>query len=156
MNVIRLSFLGISQYWFRYLTISQYWFMASSSISYASLLCHPYRHCFECVSLCVNVILFGKIKYLTWLEVLPCCRHAQNHYLHWCWPRFMSPYGCTGPQWVNISFVLVLQQLNHQNAPADPMSSVCTGPIEQIIRVTFNSGIAKEPRFILKTCGLLT
>ena len=24
--------------------------MASSSISYASLLCHPYRHCFECVS----------------------------------------------------------------------------------------------------------
>ena len=45
--------------------------MASSSISYASLLWHPYRHCFECVSWCVNVTLFGKIKYLTWLDVLP-------------------------------------------------------------------------------------
>ena len=27
---------------------------------------------------------------------------ATNHYLSQCWPRSMSPYGATRPQWVNI------------------------------------------------------
>ena len=52
---------------------------ASSSIGYAFMLCHPYRHCFECVSLCVNVMLFGKIKYLTWLGSTPCDPWANCH-----------------------------------------------------------------------------
>ena len=29
------------------------------------------------------------------------CPRATIHYLGQCWPRTMSPYGVTGPQWVN-------------------------------------------------------
>ena len=30
------------------------------------------------------------------------CREATSHYLNPCWPRSMSPYGVTRPQWVNL------------------------------------------------------
>ena len=30
-----------------------------------------------------------------------CCQ-ATSHYLNQCWPRSMSPYGVTRPQWVNL------------------------------------------------------
>ena len=30
------------------------------------------------------------------------CRQATSHYLNHCWPRSLSPYGATRPQWVNI------------------------------------------------------
>ena len=33
------------------------------------------------------------------------CNQASSHYLGQYWPRFMSPYGITRPQWVNISSV---------------------------------------------------
>ena len=29
------------------------------------------------------------------------CHQATSHYFSQCWPRSMSPYGVTGPQWVN-------------------------------------------------------
>ena len=29
------------------------------------------------------------------------CRQATSHYLSQCWPRSLSPYGVTRPQWVN-------------------------------------------------------
>ena len=29
------------------------------------------------------------------------CRQATSHYLSQCWPRSVSPYGVTRPQWVN-------------------------------------------------------
>ena len=28
------------------------------------------------------------------------CHQARSHYLNQCWPRSMSPYGITRPQWV--------------------------------------------------------
>ena len=31
-----------------------------------------------------------------------CCQ-ATSHYLNQCWPRYMSPYGVTRPQWVDTS-----------------------------------------------------
>ena len=31
------------------------------------------------------------------------CRQATSHYLSLCWPRSMSPYGVTGPQWANFA-----------------------------------------------------
>ena len=31
---------------------------------------------------------------------------ASSHYLSQCWPRFMSPYGVTRPQWVDIKCVV--------------------------------------------------
>ena len=34
------------------------------------------------------------------IAVAWCC-HATSHYLNQCWPRSISPYGVTRPQWVN-------------------------------------------------------
>ena len=38
----------------------------------------------------------------TLVQVMACCRQATSHYLNQCWPRFMSLYGITRPQWVNV------------------------------------------------------
>ena len=37
----------------------------------------------------------------TLVQVMAWCRQAASHYLSQCWPRFLSPYGVTRPQWVN-------------------------------------------------------
>ena len=37
----------------------------------------------------------------TLFQVMACCHQATSHDLSQCWPRSMSPYGITGPQWVN-------------------------------------------------------
>ena len=29
------------------------------------------------------------------------CRQATSHYMNQCWPRSLSPYGITRPQWIN-------------------------------------------------------
>ena len=36
----------------------------------------------------------------TLFQVMAWCRQATSHYLNQCWPRSMSPYGVTRPQWV--------------------------------------------------------
>ena len=36
------------------------------------------------------------------VQVMAWCRQATSHYLSQCWPRSLSPYGVTRPQWVNI------------------------------------------------------
>ena len=38
----------------------------------------------------------------TLVKVMAWCRQATNHYLCQCWPRSLSPYGVTRPQWVNL------------------------------------------------------
>ena len=38
----------------------------------------------------------------TLVQALACCHHATSHYLSQCWPRSMSSYGVTRPQWVNV------------------------------------------------------
>ena len=43
----------------------------------------------------------------TLVEVMAWCRQATSHYLSQCWPRFMSPYGITRPQWVNMEVNIV-------------------------------------------------
>ena len=37
----------------------------------------------------------------TLVQVMAWCHQATSHYLSQCWPRFMSRYGVTRPQWVN-------------------------------------------------------
>ena len=37
----------------------------------------------------------------TLVQVMAWCHQATSHYLNQCWPRSMSPYGVTRPQWVN-------------------------------------------------------
>ena len=46
----------------------------------------------------------------TLVQVMAWCRQATSHYLSQCWPRFMSPYGVTRPQWVNLPYVVGLVQ----------------------------------------------
>ena len=40
------------------------------------------------------------------VQVMAWCRQATSHYLSQCWPRSLSPYGITRPQWVNWSELL--------------------------------------------------
>ena len=40
----------------------------------------------------------------TLVQVMAWCHQATSHYLSQCWPRSMSPYGVTRPQWGNIIF----------------------------------------------------
>ena len=35
------------------------------------------------------------------VQVMAWCSQAPSHYLSQCWPRSLSPYGVTRPQWVN-------------------------------------------------------
>ena len=37
----------------------------------------------------------------TLVQVMAWCHQATSHYLSQCWPRSLSPYGATRPQWVN-------------------------------------------------------
>ena len=34
------------------------------------------------------------------IQVMAWCHQATSHYLSQCWPRSVSPYGTTRPQWV--------------------------------------------------------
>ena len=36
----------------------------------------------------------------TLVQVMAWCRQTTSHYLSQCWPRSLSPYGVTRPQWV--------------------------------------------------------
>ena len=36
----------------------------------------------------------------TLVQVMAWCHQATSHYLSQCWPRSLSPYGVTRPQWV--------------------------------------------------------
>ena len=35
------------------------------------------------------------------VQVMAWCRQTTSHYLSQCWPRSLSPYGVTRPQWIN-------------------------------------------------------
>ena len=37
----------------------------------------------------------------TLVQLMAWCRQAPSHYQSQCWPRSMSPYGVTRPQWAN-------------------------------------------------------
>ena len=53
------------------------------------------------------------VSHLGVLSIL-ICRQATSHYLSQCWPRCLSPYDVTRPQWVNAlkcSFELQLRRL---------------------------------------------
>ena len=40
----------------------------------------------------------------TLFQVMAWCCQASSHYLNQCWPRSLSPYGVTRPQWVKLIF----------------------------------------------------
>ena len=39
----------------------------------------------------------------TLVQVMAWCRQATSRYLSQCWPRYLSPYGVSRPQWVNMT-----------------------------------------------------
>ena len=41
----------------------------------------------------------------TLVQVMAWCRQATSHYLSQCWPRSLSPFGDTRPQWVNVEII---------------------------------------------------
>ena len=48
----------------------------------------------------------------TLVQVMAWCRKATSHYLSQCWPRPMSPYGVSRPQWVVSSDLLLFMYEN--------------------------------------------
>ena len=46
----------------------------------------------------------------TLIQVMAWCCQAKSHYLSQCWPRSVSRYGVSRPQWVNI---LIVQIFSH-------------------------------------------
>ena len=65
----------------------------------------------------------------TLVQVMAWCRQATSHYLSQCWPRSLSPYGVTRPQWIKDSVStsnMVVNSLRLCNAflHRSPMSSL--------------------------------
>ena len=44
----------------------------------------------------------------TLVQVMAWCRQATSHYLSQSWPRSLSPYGVTRPQWVKMHLITSL------------------------------------------------
>ena len=55
----------------------------------------------------------------TLVQVMAWCHQATSHYLSQCWPKSMSPYNVTRPQWVNELPVNILQLMD-VNTTQDP------------------------------------
>ena len=51
----------------------------------------------------------------TLVQVMAWCRQATSHYLSQCWPRSLSPYGFTGPKWVNKKKNRYIYDADHEN-----------------------------------------
>ena len=51
----------------------------------------------------------------TLVQVMAWCHQATSHYLSQCWPRSLSQYGVTRPQWVNSGWFIVLLSQCHWN-----------------------------------------
>ena len=80
------------------------------------------------------------------------CRHATSYYLNQYWPRSMSPYGVTRPQWVNhdamdfvlfISSFLLLHNVNAIYVMWDPVQKLV--PSTRVTTVGFQAGFSLTP-----------
>ena len=54
----------------------------------------------------------------TLVQVMAWCRQAPSHYLSQCWPRSMSSFGVTKPQWVKMWLPKPLER-HHVNSVGD-------------------------------------
>ena len=55
----------------------------------------------SCETVLIWVSLDHTYEKSTLVQVMAWCRQATSHYLSQCWPRSLSPYGITRPQWVD-------------------------------------------------------
>ena len=51
----------------------------------------------------------------TLVQVMAWCRQATRHCLNQCWPRSLSPYGVTRPQWVKLYKYDVMNITKHSD-----------------------------------------
>ena len=51
----------------------------------------------------------------TLVQLMARYRQATSHYLIQCWPKFMSPYGLTRPQWIELLGVIIDSKLSWKN-----------------------------------------
>ena len=61
------------------------------------------------------------------VQVMVCCCQATNHCLSQYWPRSLSPYGVTRPQWIN-SHLFLLQTRAPCSPPAYYQAFRCSSP----------------------------
>ena len=81
---------------------------------------------------CENALIWVSLDHTydqsTLVQVMAWCRQATSHYLSQCWPRSLSPYGVTRPQWVRSNFgekwVLQGGLLQHNYWPDDNIMSL--------------------------------
>ena len=64
---------------------------------------------------------------LTSVQVMAWCRQATSHYLSQCWPRSLSPYGVTRPQWVKTPRSL--------SSTKKVLKSLCHRSVEKLFRL---------------------
>ena len=61
----------------------------------------------------------------TLVQVMAWCHQATSHYLSQCWPRSLSPYGVTRPQWVKRIFFIetfvFLTEISLKSVPLNPV-----------------------------------
>ena len=70
------------------------------------------------------------VKRHNWLvQIMAWCRQATSHYLNHCWPRSMSPYSITRPQWVKHLFKLGSPNLDQSCKIPWLRSLLCCGII---------------------------
>ena len=75
----------------------RYWWLLK--MHFQSCFTDWYLHIILCQ--CPQMHTTGPYK-LTLIQVMAWCHQATSHYLSQCWPRSISPYGISRPQWVNI------------------------------------------------------
>ena len=56
----------------------------------------------------------------TLVQVMAWCHQATSHYLNQCWPRSLTPYGVTRPQWVKVMSHEHYGVSNHQQLSCLP------------------------------------
>ena len=103
------------------------------------------------------------------------CRQAASHYLSQCWPRSLSPYGVTRPQWVNLLMYICVTRPQWYNLfkavlnwYGEFLSNVCPSETQLIdscqchmassVWVNIGSGnslVLMAPSHYLNPCGLL-
>ena len=102
-------------HWHRYCALhTDRWYLGFNSLAPGRTGCHFKTAIFNLV-LFIGIFTSSKDNALRWMprdltddkstlvQVMTWCLQATSHYLSQCWPRSMSPYGVTRPQWVNWS-----------------------------------------------------
>ena len=92
--------------------ISREWAMALNSSAPGTSGCYCKNASFNLVSL-ISIFRSSRKNAIRWMpqnctdgkstlvQVMAWCHQATSHYLSWCWPRYMSPYGVNRLQWFN-------------------------------------------------------